>query len=166
MVAISTTWSRRARRTLLHVLGSQADLTRPEIVALASEKDLRATLGCGETTVREIQSWRATHGLRLTADASRPAGRRPRVGAGAGADRDHRNPVDIELGRRIRRRRRELHLTREQLAAHVGASERQLQKYENGRIGITAARLLVIGRALQVPVASLLQESLVSGECE
>jgi DNA-binding XRE family transcriptional regulator len=32
------------------------------------------------------------------------------------------------LGLRIRRRRRELHLTQEQLGAHIGASEQQMQK--------------------------------------
>lgn len=158
----SKPWSRRARRALRQVLGPEVDLSQPEIIAQVSEVDLRATLGCGETTIGEIRSWLATHGVNLTTGISRLAGRRPRVGPAAWPDRA--NPVDIELGLRIRRRRRELHLTQEQLGGRVGISEQQMQKYENGRIGISAARLLVIARTLQIPVASLLQELPVSDD--
>ena len=164
MIVISKTWSSRARRALLHVLGPQADLAQPEIVAQASEMDLRATLGCGETTIREVQSWLARYGLRLTTGVSRSPVRRPRFRLGTVAPPAGPNPVDIELGLRIRRRRRELHLTQEQLGAHIGASEQQMQKYENGRIGISAAKLLEIARALQVPIAFFLEESLISDD--
>jgi DNA-binding XRE family transcriptional regulator len=155
------TWSSRARRALLHVLGHQADLTRPEVVAQASEMDLRATLGCGETTIREIQSWLAEHGLKLAANVPRSPRQRSRFRLDAGANRTRRNPVDIELGLRIRRRRRELHLTREQLAAQVRTSAGQMQKYENGRVGVSAAKLLEIARALKVTIAFFLEEPLM-----
>src|ERR1700688_3253415 len=42
------------------------------------------------------------------------------------------NDIDLHLGRRLRRRRRLLGLTQQQLAAAVGVRFQQIQKYECG----------------------------------
>jgi len=58
--------------------------------------------------------------------------------------------VDLHIGRRIRRRRRILQLTQRQLAARVGVTFQQVQKYEYGEARIGASRLLRISRTLEI----------------
>lgn len=60
--------------------------------------------------------------------------------------------LDQQIGERIRLRRTELGLTQDQLAAALGVSYQQVQKYENGANRISAVRLWQIGRRLDVPV--------------
>ena len=55
--------------------------------------------------------------------------------------------LDRRIGERIRLRRTELGMTQHQLAAALGVSYQQIQKYENGANRISAARLWQIGRA-------------------
>jgi len=57
--------SGRARRVLQMLLGPQADLDRPEIVAQASEQNLKRTLGCGKATLQEIRQWLSARGITL-----------------------------------------------------------------------------------------------------
>ena len=59
--------------------------------------------------------------------------------------------IDLHLGRRLRRRRRLLGLTQQQLAVQVGI--RFQQKYECGANRISAARLWQLAEALETPVA-------------
>lgn len=47
-------------------------------------------------------------------------------------------------------------ITQAELGAQVGVSFQQMQKYESGSNHITAARLLLVATALDVPVAKLL----------
>jgi transcriptional regulator with XRE-family HTH domain len=61
--------------------------------------------------------------------------------------------VDIHIGRRLRRRRRLLGLTQQQLAGSCGVRFQQIQKYECGANRISAARLWRVAEALQVPVS-------------
>lgn len=61
--------------------------------------------------------------------------------------------IDLHLGRRLRRRRRLLGLTQQQLALRVGVRFQQIQKYECGANRISAARLWELAEALQAPVA-------------
>ena len=61
--------------------------------------------------------------------------------------------IDLHLGRRLRRRRRLLGLTQQQLAAQVGIRFQQIQKYECGANRISAARLWQLAEALETPVA-------------
>ena len=63
------------------------------------------------------------------------------------------NDIDLHLGRRLRRRRRLLGLTQQQLAAAVGIRFQQIQKYECGANRISAARLWQLAEALQIQVA-------------
>jgi transcriptional regulator with XRE-family HTH domain len=60
--------------------------------------------------------------------------------------------IDIHLGKRMRRRRRLLGLTQQQLADSCGVRFQQIQKYECGANRVSAARLWLIAGALDVPV--------------
>ena len=57
--------------------------------------------------------------------------------------------IDVHLGRRLRRRRRILGLTQQQLAGACGVRFQQIQKYENGANRISFSRLVQI--SLQDP---------------
>ncbi|MET3837831.1 transcriptional regulator with XRE-family HTH domain [Brevundimonas sp. UYEF29] len=61
--------------------------------------------------------------------------------------------IDLHLGRRLRRRRRLLGLTQQQLAVQVGIRFQQIQKYECGANRISAARLWQLAEALETSVA-------------
>lgn len=65
-----------------------------------------------------------------------------------------RRPSSLEqyIGERIRRRRTRLGLTQEELAAAIGCSYQQVQKYESGANRVSAGTLLRIARRLEVPV--------------
>lgn len=66
--------------------------------------------------------------------------------------------LDQQIGERIRLRRTELGLTQDQLAAALGVSYQQVQKYENGANRISAVRLWQIGQRLDVPVGWFFDE--------
>jgi transcriptional regulator with XRE-family HTH domain len=61
--------------------------------------------------------------------------------------------IDLHLGRRLRRRRRLLGLTQQQLAGQVGVRFQQIQKYECGANRISAARLWELAEALGTPIS-------------
>jgi transcriptional regulator with XRE-family HTH domain len=63
------------------------------------------------------------------------------------------NDIDLHLGRRLRRRRRLLSLTQQQLATAVGIRFQQIQKYECGANRISAARLWQLAEALEIPIS-------------
>ncbi|HEX3365657.1 helix-turn-helix transcriptional regulator [Phenylobacterium sp.] len=58
--------------------------------------------------------------------------------------------VDVHLGRRLRQRRRLLHLTQSDLAATCGVGFQQIQKYECATHRISAAMLWRLAGALGV----------------
>ncbi|MET3525933.1 transcriptional regulator with XRE-family HTH domain [Phenylobacterium koreense] len=62
------------------------------------------------------------------------------------------NQIDVHLGKRLRRRRRLLGLTQQQLAGACGVRFQQIQKYECGANRISASRLWQLSEALDVPV--------------
>ena len=62
------------------------------------------------------------------------------------------NDIDLHLGKRLRRRRRLLGLTQQQLAGTCGVRFQQIQKYECGANRMSAARLWLLSEALEVPV--------------
>lgn len=66
--------------------------------------------------------------------------------------------IDRRVGERVRQRRRELKLSQMDLAAAMGVSFQQVQKYEVGANRASAARLVELGRALQVPVGYFFEE--------
>lgn len=61
-------------------------------------------------------------------------------------------PVDIQVGARLRLRRKGLRLSQEVLGQSVGITFQQLQKYERGANRIGASRLYELSRKLGVPV--------------
>ena len=60
--------------------------------------------------------------------------------------------IDLHLGKRLRRRRRLLGLTQQQLATAIGIRFQQIQKYECGANRISASRIFELAAALEVPV--------------
>ena len=63
------------------------------------------------------------------------------------------HPVDIHVGKNIRRLRREARLSQQTVAEAVGIKFQQIQKYETGANRVSASRLWEIARVLDVPVA-------------
>lgn len=60
--------------------------------------------------------------------------------------------TDLHVGKRLRRRRRLLGMTQQELASQVGVRFQQIQKYECGANRITASRLFDLARAMNVSV--------------
>lgn len=61
--------------------------------------------------------------------------------------------IDLQLGRRLRRRRRLMGLSQQALAGACGVGFQQIQKYECAENRMSAARLFQIAGALEVPVS-------------
>jgi transcriptional regulator with XRE-family HTH domain len=62
--------------------------------------------------------------------------------------------IDIEVGQRIRIQRLAAGLSQSELAARIGVTFQQVQKYEKGANRVGAGRLTRIARVLNVPVSS------------
>ncbi len=62
------------------------------------------------------------------------------------------HPVDHHVGRRIKRRRKALKLSQQDLCRQTGLSTRGLQGFENGREPATTRVLYELGGALGVPL--------------
>src|SRR5437762_3121333 len=77
--------------------------------------------------------------------SARPGGRSRRK-----ADTPH--PVDLHVGQRVRSRRIELGMSQEKLAAELGLTFQQVQKYERAANRISASRLYHLCRILGVRV--------------
>lgn len=60
--------------------------------------------------------------------------------------------TDLHVGKRLRRRRRLLGLTQQDLANQVGVRFQQIQKYECGANRMTSSRIFDLSRALNVSV--------------
>ncbi len=63
------------------------------------------------------------------------------------------NPVDIEVGARIRTQRRILGMSQSKLAEALGVTFQQVQKYEKGTNRVGASRLQHMATILNVPVS-------------
>jgi transcriptional regulator with XRE-family HTH domain len=66
---------------------------------------------------------------------------------------DSMDEIDIHLGRRLRRRRRLLGLTQQELAHACGVRFQQIQKYECAANRMSAARLWQLAEVLEVPIS-------------
>lgn len=62
------------------------------------------------------------------------------------------NPIDVHVGNRIRLRRSILGWSQEKLAAMLGLTFQQVQKYERGSNRVGASRLWDIGNVMSVPI--------------
>lgn len=70
--------------------------------------------------------------------------------------------IDVEIGQRIKLVRSNRRMTQEDLAARLGISSQQLQKYENGTNRISVSRLVEVARHLSVEIAELLTDAATS----
>lgn len=61
------------------------------------------------------------------------------------------NPVDIQVGSRVKMRRLMLGMSQEKLADGLGITFQQVQKYEKGTNRVGASRLQAIATILDVP---------------
>lgn len=68
------------------------------------------------------------------------------------------DPIDVAVGARIRIRRRWLGLSQRALAAPLGLTFQQLQKYERGSNRVSASKLVAIAAALDCSVGHLVGE--------
>jgi transcriptional regulator with XRE-family HTH domain len=62
------------------------------------------------------------------------------------------NPVDVQVGNRVRIRRMLIGMSQERLGDLLGLTFQQVQKYEKGVNRIGAGRLFEVARILNVPV--------------
>ena len=67
-------------------------------------------------------------------------------------------PLDLNVGARIRLRRKALGITQSQLAEALGLTFQQVQKYERGVNRVSASVLVKIAKRLDCPVSYLLGE--------
>jgi transcriptional regulator with XRE-family HTH domain len=67
-------------------------------------------------------------------------------------------PIDRQVAARVRMRRLMLDIPQERLAAGLGVSFQQLQKYEKGNNRIGAGRLQQLAEILQVPVSFFFED--------
>ena len=66
------------------------------------------------------------------------------------------SPLNAEIGRRIRQRRRLLGPSQAAFGKRLGISFQQVQKYESGRDRVAVDRLFQVANVLEIPVAYFL----------
>lgn len=69
------------------------------------------------------------------------------------------NPVDAEVGRRIKLQRLAAGLSQTELGNKVGVTFQQVQKYERGQTRVGASRLTLIAHALNVPISEFFEST-------
>jgi transcriptional regulator with XRE-family HTH domain len=72
------------------------------------------------------------------------------------------NPVDAEVGRRIKLQRLAAGLSQTELGDRVGVTFQQVQKYERGQTRIGASRLTLIAKVLNLPIGELFESAEVT----
>lgn len=63
------------------------------------------------------------------------------------------NPIDVQVGARLRLRRMLMNMSQEKLGERIGLTFQQIQKYEKGTNRMGASRLHQIGQVLGVSVS-------------
>ena len=74
-------------------------------------------------------------------------------------DERRANAVDRRIGQRVRARRLEISMSQERLAALLGVTFQQVQKYEKGTNRVGASRLQNISTTLNVPVSFFFEDA-------
>ena len=69
------------------------------------------------------------------------------------------DPIDIEVGARVRLRRKHLSMSQSALAAALGLTFQQVQKYERGSNRVSASMLVKIAVKLETTVGALIGEN-------
>ncbi|WP_431323404.1 helix-turn-helix domain-containing protein [Rhizobium sp. YTU87027] len=82
-----------------------------------------------------------------------------------------RHIADIEVGKRIKKRRQQLRLSQTALGAAVGVSFQQIQKYERGTNRVSSSTLYEIAHVLETPITYFFESlgqraTLANGELE
>ena len=75
------------------------------------------------------------------------------------AKEDGPDPVDVDVGRRLRLAREDARMTQVDVASRVGISFQLVQKYEQGEIRVSASRLYHFARLLRKPIDFFFAES-------
>lgn len=73
------------------------------------------------------------------------------------------DPIDVQVGARIRARRLLIGMNQETLAAALGLTFQQVQKYEGGANRVSASRLSQIADILGVPIGYFFSDLASSG---
>lgn len=73
------------------------------------------------------------------------------------------HPVDVHVGTRVRMCRTLKGLSQQKLAASLGLTFQQVQKYERGANRISASRLWEMGQILDVPVSHFFEDADAAG---
>jgi transcriptional regulator with XRE-family HTH domain len=107
---------------------------------------------CSHQTLRRRSPLRDTT-VRFSSSASE-RGAQARDDAETGMSVKRPDPVDVEVGHRIRIQRLARGLSQTALANHLGVTFQQVQKYEKGVNRVGAGRLTRIAEVLGVPVGS------------
>lgn len=68
------------------------------------------------------------------------------------------DPIDVEVGARIRARRKAMSMAQARLGEAIGLTFQQIQKYERGVNRVSASMLVRIAEILDVPASTLLGE--------
>jgi len=58
-----------------------------------------------------------------------------------------------EIGEKIKRRRKELRISQEELAETLGVTYQQVQRYENGKNKLNVENIQTVAKALTMPVS-------------
>jgi len=72
--------------------------------------------------------------------------------------------IDETIGKHIRRRRRMLEMTQDELARAIGVNFQQVQKYEAGNNRLSASRLAKIAEVLDAPIAWFFRDDSLAKE--
>lgn len=67
------------------------------------------------------------------------------------------DPVDLHVGETLRRLRRERSLSQTAIAASIGVTFQQVQKYELGTNRISASAMYGIARRMVVPISAFFE---------
>ena len=76
------------------------------------------------------------------------------------------NPVDMEVGKRLRMWRTSREVSRITLGEAIGLTEQQIQKYESGTNRIGASRVQQMCSVLKIPVSFLFEDAPASSPAE
>ena len=72
--------------------------------------------------------------------------------------------IDADIGRRLRALRRTRGMPKEQVAARIGVTGRQVQRYEAGSDRLSASLLFEFAKLFDVPVGSFFETVKLGGE--
>ena len=71
---------------------------------------------------------------------------------------DHEKRLDARIGKAVRERRESVGMTQAALAAAIGVTFQQVQKYEQGRNRVATSKLVLMADALKCEPSELLGE--------